>query len=101
MSKKQRYLSPMEYARLYGVHINSVMKWIRLGWIPSIRYLAGQRWRYRIPANAPRPRRNPGPPPRFDTVMRRKSVGLKRAVSNLQKWVLRLQISHTNPPKNR
>ena len=66
-----RYLTPRQYAARYGCHINSVMKWIHRGWIPSVHVRHGRgRVRYLVPASVPPPARKPGPPPSADTRMR-------------------------------
>ena len=67
----RKYLTPREYASRHGCHINSVMKWIHRGWIPSAHIRHGRgRVRYMIPASAQPPRRKPGPPKTADARMR-------------------------------
>ena len=66
----KRYLTPRQYAARHGCHINSVMKWIHRGWIPSAYIRRGGRCRYLVPATATLPRRKPGPPKTADARMR-------------------------------
>lgn len=82
---KRRYLTPREYATRYGCHINSVMKWIHRGWIPSafVRHGRG-RVRYMIPASAQPPSRKPGPPKSADRRMRENSRLLLRVARLLK-----------------
>lgn len=82
---KRRYLTPREYAARHGCHINSVMKWIHRGWIPSAYVRQGRgRVRYMIPANAQPPSRKPGPPKSADTRMRENTRMLLRVARLLR-----------------
>lgn len=67
---KKAYLTPREFALIHHCHINSVMKWIHRGWVPSALIRQGKRVRYLIPAAARPPRRRPGPPKSADTRLR-------------------------------
>ena len=61
MTPNSDYVTPAEYAQLHGRHINTVMKWIRLDWLPHETVMRGQRPRYYIHRDTPEPYRHPGP----------------------------------------
>ena len=79
-----KYLTPRQYAARHGCHINSVMKWIHRGWIPSAYIRRGGRCRYMIPASAPPPSRKPGPPKTADARMRENTRLLLRVARLLR-----------------
>lgn len=79
-----KYLTPREYAARHGCHINSVMKWIHRGWIPSALIRQRGRVRYLVPATAQPPSRKPGPPKLADTRMRENTRLLLRVARMLR-----------------
>ena len=79
-----KYCTPREYAAKHGCHINSVMKWIHRGWIPSVLIRQRGRIRYLVPAAAVPPRRRPGPPKSADVRMRENTRLLLRVARLLR-----------------
>lgn len=58
------YLSPLKYARKWGVHYNSVLRWIAGGLLQySVRNAGSRQW-YMIPADQAPPQLKRGPKPK-------------------------------------
>lgn len=81
---KRGYVTPGEYAARHGCHINSVMKWIHAGRLPSVRISQGKRFRYLVPCRIDPPRGRPGPPPSADARMSQYTRLLLRTARSLR-----------------
>lgn len=58
------YIRPPEYARMWGVHLNTVYHWIKCGYLPGvISRRISQRKNHYIPIGVVPPRLFPGPLP--------------------------------------
>ena len=54
-------VTPRKYAAMWGMHVNSVYYWIKIGAIHAYKYKIFQRYRYQIPINQPVPALKGGP----------------------------------------
>ena len=54
------FLSPRDYAKAVGVHVHTVLNWIRYGKIPAVSKPCGKYTRYLIPENVKPPMRRRG-----------------------------------------
>ena len=59
--KKLVFFTPTRYAKLMGVHVNTVYYWIKKGWLKAVEDPARINSHYLIPFNQKKPKVRPGP----------------------------------------